>query len=159
MPLASVWAYTYDGVYLAATRTRIMRNTVMASFVLFLALLYTLMPLFGNAGLWIAVMGFLAGRGVLHLSVLIETMRREGYELQVSRPQVVTQRIDGQLHEPIELAVIDVPDQFIGVVTEAMGRRKGTMAKMNPPPIIPGARAEANSHSMMTLNEFLQLSS
>jgi len=65
MPLASVWAYTYDGVYLAATRTRIMRNTVMASFVLFLALLYTLMPLFGNAGLWIAVMGFLAGRGVL----------------------------------------------------------------------------------------------
>ncbi len=65
MPLASVWAYTYDGVYLAATRTRIMRNTVMASFVLFLIVLYTLMPLLGNAGLWIAVMGFLAGRGVL----------------------------------------------------------------------------------------------
>lgn len=65
MPLASVWAYTYDGVYLAATRTRIMRNTVMASFVLFLIVLYTLMPLIGNAGLWIAVMGFLAGRGVL----------------------------------------------------------------------------------------------
>ncbi len=65
MPLVSVWAYTYDGVYLAATRTRIMRNSVMASFVLFLTLLYTLMPLYGNAGLWIAVMGFLAGRGVL----------------------------------------------------------------------------------------------
>jgi MATE family multidrug resistance protein len=65
MPLASVWAYTYDGVYLAATRTRIMRNTVIASFVLFLILLYTLMPLIGNAGLWIAVGGFLAGRGVL----------------------------------------------------------------------------------------------
>ena len=65
MPLVSVWAYTYDGVYLAATRTRIMRNSVMASFVIFLLLLYTLMPLIGNAGLWIAVAGFLAGRGVL----------------------------------------------------------------------------------------------
>ena len=65
MPLASVWAYTYDGVYLAATRTRIMRNTVIASFAVFLALLYTLLPLIGNAGLWIAVAGFLVGRGVL----------------------------------------------------------------------------------------------
>ncbi len=65
MPLVSVWAYTYDGVYLAATRTRIMRNTVIASFVIFVVLLYTLMPLIGNAGLWIAVAGFLAGRGVL----------------------------------------------------------------------------------------------
>ena len=65
MPLASVWAYTYDGVYLAATRTRIMRNTVIASFAIFLILLYTLMPLLGNAGLWIAVAGFLVGRGVL----------------------------------------------------------------------------------------------
>ncbi|MEQ1772608.1 MAG: MATE family efflux transporter [Burkholderiales bacterium] len=65
MPLASVWAYTYDGVYLAATRTRIMRNTMLASFLVFLLLLYTLMPLIGNAGLWIAVGGFLVGRGVL----------------------------------------------------------------------------------------------
>ena len=65
MPLASVWAYTYDGVYLAATRTRIMRNTMIASFAVFLALLYTLLPLIGNAGLWIAVAGFLVGRGVL----------------------------------------------------------------------------------------------
>jgi GTP-binding protein len=71
-----------------------------------------------------------SGRGELQLSILIEQMRREGFELQVARPQVVTQRIDEQLCEPIELAVIDVPDQFIGVVTEAMGRRKGTMAKM-----------------------------
>ncbi len=71
-----------------------------------------------------------SGRGELQLSILIEQMRREGYELQVSRPQVVTQRIDGELHEPIELAVIDVPEQFIGVVTESMGRRKGTMTKM-----------------------------
>ena len=65
MPLASVWAYTYDGVYLAATRTRIMRNTVMASFALFLVALYTLLPLIGNAALWIAVAGFLIGRGLL----------------------------------------------------------------------------------------------
>jgi len=68
MPLASVWAYTYDGVYLAATRTRIMRNTMLASFAIFLAALYTLLPLLGNHGLWIAVMGFLTGRGfLLHL--------------------------------------------------------------------------------------------
>jgi len=71
-----------------------------------------------------------SGRGELQLAILIEQMRREGYEVQVSRPQVVTQKIDGILHEPIEIAVIDVPDQFIGVVTEAMGRRKGTMTKM-----------------------------
>ncbi len=71
-----------------------------------------------------------SGRGELQLSILIEQMRREGYELQVGRPQVVTRRLDGELREPIELAVIDVPEQFIGVVTEAMGRRKGTMTKM-----------------------------
>jgi GTP-binding protein len=71
-----------------------------------------------------------SGRGELQLSILIEQMRREGYELQVSRPQVVTLKADGQIREPIELAVIDVPDQFIGVVTEAMGRRRGTMTKM-----------------------------
>jgi MATE family multidrug resistance protein len=65
MPLASVWAYTYDGVYLAATRTRIMRNTMIASFMIFLMLLHALLPLIGNAGLWIAVMGFLTGRGLL----------------------------------------------------------------------------------------------
>ncbi len=71
-----------------------------------------------------------SGRGELQLSILIEQMRREGYEIQVSRPQVVTRRMSGELREPIELAVIDVPEQFIGVVTEAMGRRKGTMTKM-----------------------------
>jgi GTP-binding protein len=71
-----------------------------------------------------------SGRGELQLAILIEQMRREGYEIQVSRPQVVTQRIEGELAEPIELAVIDVPEQFIGVVTEAMGRRKGVMTKM-----------------------------
>jgi GTP-binding protein len=71
-----------------------------------------------------------SGRGELQLAILIEQMRREGYEMNVARPQVVTLKQDGETREPIESAVIDVPEQFIGVVTEAMGRRKGTMTKM-----------------------------
>lgn len=71
-----------------------------------------------------------SGRGELQLSILLEQMRRESYEVQVSKPTVITRRIDGQLHEPIELAVIDIPEQFIGVVTEAFGQRKGQMTKM-----------------------------
>jgi GTP-binding protein len=67
----------------------------------------------------------------LQLAILIEMMRREGYELQVSKPEVITKRGEnGELLEPIELVVIDVPEEFIGVVTEAMGRRKGQMVKM-----------------------------
>jgi MATE family multidrug resistance protein len=65
MPLVSVWAYTYDGVYLAATRTTIMRNTMIVAFLAFLAVLYTLMPLLGNVGLWAAVATFLGFRGLL----------------------------------------------------------------------------------------------
>jgi multidrug resistance protein, MATE family len=65
MPLVSVWAYTYDGVYLAATRTKVMRNTVIVSFAVFLVLLYTLTPLYGNPGLWIALAAFLGCRGLL----------------------------------------------------------------------------------------------
>jgi MATE family multidrug resistance protein len=65
MPLVSVWAYTYDGVYLAATRTTIMRNTVMVSFAAFALLLYTLSPAYGNTAIWIAVTVFLGLRGVL----------------------------------------------------------------------------------------------
>jgi GTP-binding protein len=72
-----------------------------------------------------------SGRGELQLAILIETMRREGYELQVSRPEVVTHEENGTLMEPIEHVFIDCPDTFIGVVTEALGRRKGTMMKMN----------------------------
>jgi GTP-binding protein len=71
-----------------------------------------------------------SGRGELQLAILIEMMRRESYELQVSKPQVITRSIDGQTHEPIEQVVIDCPDEFIGVVTEALGRRKGQMMKM-----------------------------
>ena len=75
MPLISVWAYTYDGVYLAATHTKVMRNTVVVSFGVFLMLLYTLMPLYGNAGLWIAVAGFLGCRGLLLHLLFPQLMR------------------------------------------------------------------------------------
>src|SRR5690606_24311764 len=59
-----------------------------------------------------------AGRGELHLSILIETMRREGYEFQVSRPEVITREVDGQLMEPVEHLVIDTIEEFVGPVTE-----------------------------------------
>jgi len=71
-----------------------------------------------------------SGRGELQLAILIEMMRREGYELQVSKPEVITRSEQGKVLEPIEQVVVDCPDEFIGVVTEAMGRRKGQMTKM-----------------------------
>ncbi len=70
------------------------------------------------------------GRGEMHLAVLIETMRREGYELQVSQPEVVMQAIDGVKQEPVELAVINVPDEMAGSVIQALGQRKGVMVDM-----------------------------
>jgi GTP-binding protein len=73
-----------------------------------------------------------AGRGELQLAVLIESMRREGYELQVSRPEVVVRVIDGAPHEPVERAVIDVPDEYVGVITQAAAPRKGTIAELRP---------------------------
>ncbi|HVF49510.1 MAG TPA: translational GTPase TypA [Pyrinomonadaceae bacterium] len=71
-----------------------------------------------------------SGRGELQLAILIEMMRREGYELQVSKPEVITREREGKTLEPIEQVVVDCPEEFIGVVTEAMGRRKGQMMKM-----------------------------
>ncbi len=71
-----------------------------------------------------------SGRGELQLSILIEMMRREGYEIQVSKPEAITRVSEGRTLEPIELVVIDCPEEFIGVVTEAVGRRKGQMTKM-----------------------------
>ena len=71
-----------------------------------------------------------SGRGELQLAILIEMMRREGYELQVSKPEAITRKVDGKTLEPIEAVVIDCPDDFIGVITEALGRRKGQMTKM-----------------------------
>ncbi|MEK6758595.1 MAG: translational GTPase TypA [Deltaproteobacteria bacterium] len=70
------------------------------------------------------------GRGELQLAILIENMRREGYELSVSMPETITKVMDGVVHEPMELLVIDVPEEFIGVVTQQVGGRKGKMVKM-----------------------------
>src|SRR6266850_1246896 len=70
------------------------------------------------------------GRGELQLSILIEMMRREGYELMVGKPEILTRKIDGKVHEPVELLVIDCPETFIGTVIEKLGSRKGKMSKM-----------------------------
>ncbi len=72
------------------------------------------------------------GRGILHLSVLIETMRREGYELQVGQPRVIIKEVDGQKHEPIEHMVVDVPEEFSGKVIELATQRKGELTVMEP---------------------------
>ncbi|MBD79437.1 MAG: translational GTPase TypA [Crocinitomicaceae bacterium] len=72
------------------------------------------------------------GRGIMHLSVLIETMRREGYELQVGQPQVIIKEIDGVKSEPIELLTIDVPEESSGKVIELVNQRKGEMVIMEP---------------------------
>jgi GTP-binding protein len=73
-----------------------------------------------------------AGRGELQLAVLIESMRREGYELEVSRPEVITREIDGKRHEPIEEGVVDVPDEYVGAVSQALAPRKGTVLELRP---------------------------
>ena len=73
-----------------------------------------------------------SGRGELHLAVLIETMRREGFELLVSRPKVIIKEIDGVKCEPIETLVVNVPDDSVGTVIEKLGRRKGEMVNMEP---------------------------
>ncbi|MGO4883491.1 MAG: translational GTPase TypA [Bryobacteraceae bacterium] len=70
------------------------------------------------------------GRGELQLAILIEMMRREGYELAVGKPEILTRTMDGKVHEPVELLVIDCPEAFLGVVIEKLGGRKGKMNKM-----------------------------
>jgi GTP-binding protein len=70
------------------------------------------------------------GRGELHLSILIETMRREGFEMQVSKPQVIVTQRDGKRWEPVEYVVVDVADEYSGAVIEALGKRKATMSNM-----------------------------
>ncbi len=70
------------------------------------------------------------GRGELQLAILIEMMRREGYELSVSMPESITKEVNGSVHEPMELLVIDCPEEFIGVVTQKLGIRRGKMIKM-----------------------------
>jgi GTP-binding protein len=74
-----------------------------------------------------------SGRGELHLTILMETMRREGFEFQVSRPRVITRRVEGgQVEEPYEQAVIEVPSDMVGIVIEKLGTRKGEMTEMKP---------------------------
>ncbi|MBP9718661.1 translational GTPase TypA [Candidatus Gracilibacteria bacterium] len=71
-----------------------------------------------------------SGRGELHISILLENMRREGYEIQVSKPEVIFKTINGEKHEPIEQVMIDVPEAFAGVVIEKLGKRRGEMTGM-----------------------------
>ncbi|MEE8457646.1 MAG: translational GTPase TypA [Acidimicrobiia bacterium] len=73
-----------------------------------------------------------AGRGELQLSVLIESMRREGFELQVSRPEVIVKEIDGARHEPLERVTVDVPEGYVGAVTQVVAPRKGRIADLRP---------------------------
>jgi len=70
------------------------------------------------------------GRGELQLAILVEILRREGFELTVGKPQVVTREIDGRLHEPMERLAIDVPEEYVGVVTQLLGLRKGRLEHM-----------------------------
>jgi GTP-binding protein len=72
------------------------------------------------------------GRGILHLSILIETMRREGYELQLGQPRVLTREISGQIHEPVEILTVNVPEPFNGKVIELVSMRKGELHKIEP---------------------------
>jgi GTP-binding protein len=71
------------------------------------------------------------GRGELQLSILIEMMRREGYELMVGKPEIVTKRVDGKLMEPVEHLTVDVPEEFVGVVMEQLGSRKSEVKNMH----------------------------
>lgn len=73
-----------------------------------------------------------SGRGQLHLSILAENMRREGFELQISAPEVIYKNVNGEKYEPIERVIIDVPNEYQGVVIENLGKRKGEMVSMNP---------------------------
>jgi GTP-binding protein len=70
------------------------------------------------------------GRGELQMAILIEQMRREGYEFAVGMPQVITRHVDGKMHEPYERTLIDVPEEFMGVVVQKLGMRKGVMTRM-----------------------------
>lgn len=80
-----------------------------------------------------------SGRGELHLSILIETMRRENFEFQVSRPQVIFKKVDGKTFEPIELLMMEVPDNYVGAVMEKLGARKSELLNMN-------TRGEGTTH-------------
>ena len=90
-----------------------------------------------------------SGRGELHLSVLIETMRREGFELAVSRPEVIIKEIDGQQMEPVEQLVVDIEEVHQGGVMEKLGTRKGALKNM------PSERPREASTSLISVSDFL----
>ncbi len=71
-----------------------------------------------------------SARGELQLAVLVEMMRREGFELSLSKPEIITRKVNGQLMEPLELAVVDIPEEYIGVISEKLSARRGRMTKM-----------------------------
>jgi len=99
------------------------------------------------------------GRGILHLSVLIETMRREGYELQVGQPQVIYKTVDGAKHEPAELLVIDVPQESSGKIIEAVTKRKGDLTVIEPKGDVQHLEFEIPARGIMGLrNNLLTLS-
>jgi GTP-binding protein len=95
------------------------------------------------------------GRGVLHLSVLIETMRREGYELQVGKPQVIIKEIDDVKCEPIEILVIDVPETSSGKVIELVTQRKGLLKVMEPKGDVQHLEFEIPSRGIIGLRNFI----
>ena len=92
------------------------------------------------------------GRGILHLSVLIETMRREGYELQVGQPQVLTKEIDGKKCEPIEILTVDVPEDYSGKVIELVTARKGSLINMEPKGDVQRVEFEIPSRGLIGLS-------
>ncbi len=98
------------------------------------------------------------GRGELQMSILIENMRREGYEFQVSKPEVIFREIDGKKCEPIELAMIDVADDFVGVVIEKLGIRKGEMTNMKQAEMVIRGWNSKCPHVVLSVSEmnFLQ---
>ena len=94
------------------------------------------------------------GRGELQLAILVELMRREGFELTVGQPQVLTRELDGKLHEPVERLAIDVPEDYVGVVTQLLAMRKGRLEQMvnhgtgwvRMEYLVPAARPDRLSH-------------
>ena len=95
------------------------------------------------------------GRGILHLSVLIETMRREGYELQVGKPQVIINEIDGTKHEPFETLVVDVPENHSGKVVELVTQRKGDLLVMDPKGVLQHLEFDIPSRGLIGLRNIM----
>ena len=95
------------------------------------------------------------GRGILHLSILVETMRREGYELQLGQPRVITKIVDGQKNEPIESLVVDVPEEFSGKVIEQVSMRRGELLIMEPKGDLQHLEFNIPSRGLMGLRSIL----